>query len=141
MWLRACHKTRPPELLCMAHPTWKAATHEDHPKKAALQMLFMRSNLHRETSVTLQGHSHDIIYTNPYINAFKHLFNHRHVPFYRYPLMRMIEVIVIKDVPYRKSLYYKYLKFSTFSSPLFLSISLNQLLIDIRADQRYGLFL
>ena len=76
-----------------------------------------------------------IIRVQPYLNPLQHALCKLRIAAHRNPLIQSIEIIVVKGQAYRKSPYDKRRELGAGSPPLLLRISLNQLLVDIHADQ------
>src|SRR5699024_9639537 len=70
----------------------------------------------------------------------QHLLHHFCVTTNRNTLVIIVEVIIIINQTYWKTLYNKSRQFSTWSTPLLFSIPFDQLLIDISTNQRNSLF-
>ena len=69
------------------------------------------------------------------ITAFKHLLCYLRIATFRYPLIRVIEVIIVISVAYRQSSDYFRRQLAAVPSPLFLSIALYKFVEDITADK------
>ena len=74
-------------------------------------------------------------------NAIEQIFNHLCVSTDWNTLIESIEVIVVKGESNRKSLYDESRKLLAVTSPLLFSVALNELLIDITANERDSLLL
>jgi len=69
------------------------------------------------------------------LNAVEQIFNHLGVSTDWNTLIKSIEVIVVKGKSNRKTLYDESRKLLTVTPPLLLSVALNELLIDITANE------
>ena len=74
-----------------------------------------------------------------YLNTVKQLFYNTCISAYRYTLISVIKVVVIKGKSQRKSFYNKCRKLLCVSAPLLFGISLYKLFIYIFSYQRYSL--
>ena len=81
-----------------------------------------------------------IVCVQTHLNIFQQISNHLGIATNRNPLIKCIEVVVIKSQTNRKTLNNKGRQLFTVTPPLLLSVALNKFLVDITADKRNGLF-
>ena len=83
----------------------------------------------------------EIIRIQTHFNSIQHIGNHLRIAAHRNSLIQSIKIIVIKRQSNRQSLNNKSRKILAIASPLLLRITLDQLLVNILANQRDRLFL